>query len=130
MSTKTTRFFASRWGIIGVGAVIGLLVPLLQKLGNPPNMDICVACFERDIAGALGLHRANVVQYIRPEIIGFGACGPSGTRDNQGVPGGEAPVSSQPDRRRQKAGKPTNTQTKKAQTPHQMAEMPSSRSRF
>lgn len=30
-----------------------------------------MACFERDIAGALGLHRAEVVQYIRPEIIGF-----------------------------------------------------------
>jgi pyruvate,water dikinase len=30
-----------------------------------------VACFERDIAGALGLHRAGVVQYLRPEIIGF-----------------------------------------------------------
>jgi YedE family putative selenium metabolism protein len=25
----------------------------------------------RDIAGALGLHRADVVQYLRPEIIGF-----------------------------------------------------------
>jgi hypothetical protein len=34
-------------------------------------MGVCVACFERDIAGALGLHRADVVQYIRPEIIGF-----------------------------------------------------------
>jgi hypothetical protein len=33
-------------------------------------MGICVPCFERDIAGALGLHRA-VVQHIRPEIIGF-----------------------------------------------------------
>ncbi len=71
MSEKITRFFASRWGIILVGAVIGLLAPLLQKLGNPPNMGICVACFERDIAGALGLHRAAVVQYIRPEIVGF-----------------------------------------------------------
>jgi len=30
-----------------------------------------VACFERDIAGAVGLHRAAVVQYLRPEIIGF-----------------------------------------------------------
>jgi hypothetical protein len=30
-----------------------------------------VACFDRDIAGALGLHRAAVVQYMRPEIIGF-----------------------------------------------------------
>ena len=71
MSEKVTRFFASRWGIVLAGAVIGLLAPLLQTLGNPPNMGICVACFERDIAGALGLHRAAVVQYIRPEIIGF-----------------------------------------------------------
>jgi YedE family putative selenium metabolism protein len=65
------NFFASRWGIIGVGAFIGIFAPLLQKWGNPGNMGICVACFERDIAGALGLHRAAVVQYIRPEIIGF-----------------------------------------------------------
>lgn len=71
MSERLTQFFASRWGIILTGAVIGILGPLLQKLGNPPNMGICVACFERDIAGALGLHRAAVVQYIRPEIIGF-----------------------------------------------------------
>ena len=61
MSERLTRFFASRWSIILAGAVIGLLAPLLQKLGNPPNMGICVACFERDIAGALGLHRAAVV---------------------------------------------------------------------
>jgi len=71
MSEKLTRFFASRLGIILVGAIIGILGPTLQKLGNPANMGICVACFERDIAGALGLHRAAAVQYIRPEIIGF-----------------------------------------------------------
>ena len=71
MSQKLTRFFASRPGIILAGAIIGVLAPLLQKLGNPKNMGICVACFERDIAGALGLHRAAVVQYIRPEIVGF-----------------------------------------------------------
>lgn len=65
------NFFATRWGIIFVGLVIGILAPVLQKLGNPPNMGICVACMERDIAGALGLHRAAVVQYMRPEIIGF-----------------------------------------------------------
>ena len=63
--------FASRWGIIIVGAVIGVLAAVLQKLGNPGNMGICVACFERDIAGAIGMHRAAVVQYMRPEIIGF-----------------------------------------------------------
>ncbi len=65
------RFFASRWGIVITGASIGVLAALLQKWGNPGNMGICVACFERDIAGALGLHRAGVVQYIRPEIVGF-----------------------------------------------------------
>jgi len=65
------NWFATRWGIIGVGAFIGIIAALLQKFGNPGNMGICVACFERDIAGALGLHRAAVVQYIRPEIIGF-----------------------------------------------------------
>jgi YedE family putative selenium metabolism protein len=65
------NLFAARWGIIAVGAVIGILATLLQKFGNPPNMGICVACFERDIAGALGLHRADIVQYMRPELIGF-----------------------------------------------------------
>jgi YedE family putative selenium metabolism protein len=64
-------FFASRLGIISVGAFIGVFAALLQKLGNPGNMGICVACFERDLAGAIGLHRAAVVQYLRPEILGF-----------------------------------------------------------
>jgi len=71
VTDRITRFFASRWGIVVAGAVIGVVAALLQKAGNPPNMGICVACFERDIAGALGLHRLGVVQYIRPEIIGL-----------------------------------------------------------
>lgn len=62
---------ATKKGIIGVGIVIGILASLLQFWGNPANMGICVACFVRDITGALGLHRAPVVQYLRPEIIGF-----------------------------------------------------------
>ena len=65
------NFLASRKGIILVGLVIGAIAVTLQKLGNPANMGICVACFERDIAGTLGLHRAAVVQYMRPEIIGL-----------------------------------------------------------
>jgi YedE family putative selenium metabolism protein len=65
------NFFSSTYGIIAVGLAIGVLAPLLQFWGNPGNMGICVACFERDIAGAVGLHRAGVVQYMRPEIIGF-----------------------------------------------------------
>jgi len=62
-------------GIIIAGAVLGLIAVLLVKFGNPANMGFCIACFVRDITGALGLHRAEVVQYIRPEIIGivFGA---------------------------------------------------------
>lgn len=71
MLDKITLFFASRKGIILTGVIIGILGPLLQKFGNPKNMGICVACFERDIAGALGLHRAALVQYLRPEIPGF-----------------------------------------------------------
>jgi YedE family putative selenium metabolism protein len=66
-----SNFLTSRWGPIITGMVVGVLAPVLVKLGNPGNMGICVACFNRDIAGALGLHRAAVVQYIRPEIIGF-----------------------------------------------------------
>ena len=65
------RFFASRWGPILTGIAVGILAPILAKLGNPGNMGVCVACFSRDIAGALGLHRAATVQYISPEIIGF-----------------------------------------------------------
>ena len=69
--SKATQFFGSRWGIISAGVFVGVFAPLLQHWGNPGNMGICVACMERDVAGALGLHRAALVQYIRPEIIGF-----------------------------------------------------------
>jgi YedE family putative selenium metabolism protein len=64
-------FFATGIGIIVVGLVIGGLAATLQRYGNPANMGICVACFTRDIAGALGLHRAGIVQYLRPEIPAF-----------------------------------------------------------
>lgn len=63
------NLFAGRIGIIAVGAFIGIVAALLQFMGNPPNMGVCVACFERDIVGALGWHRAGVVQYLRPEIF-------------------------------------------------------------
>ena len=68
---RTRDVFASLPGIIIVGLVIGTVAAFLQKLGNPPNMGVCVACFTRDIAGALGLHRAGIVQYLRPEIPAF-----------------------------------------------------------
>ncbi|GMO23920.1 MAG: YedE-related selenium metabolism membrane protein [Spirochaetaceae bacterium] len=53
------------------GGVVGLLAVALTVFGNPANMGVCVACFIRDTAGALGLHSAANVQYIRPEILGF-----------------------------------------------------------
>ncbi|MCB7304290.1 YedE family putative selenium transporter [Bariatricus massiliensis] len=53
------------------GAVCGLVAAALAYFGNPANMAICIACFVRDTAGALGMHQAEVVQYARPEIIGI-----------------------------------------------------------
>lgn len=38
---------------------------------QPPNMGVCIVCFLRDIAGALRLHTAPPVQYLRPEILGL-----------------------------------------------------------
>jgi len=65
------KIFTGKYGVISAGILIGLIAALLQFLGNPANMGVCVACFERDIAGALGLHRAGLVQYLRPEIFGI-----------------------------------------------------------
>lgn len=65
---------AKRKGLILLlvtGGVIGAAAIVLMVMGNPANMGICVACFIRDTAGALGLDSAANVQYIRPEIIGF-----------------------------------------------------------
>lgn len=62
--------------VMVAGAVLALAALLLTKLGNPANMGFCIACFLRDTAGALGLHQADKVQYVRPETIGLvlGAC--------------------------------------------------------
>ena len=59
-----------KWILIG-GLAIGLISVLLVFFGNPGNMGYCIACFIRDTAGALGVHQATAVQYIRPEIIGL-----------------------------------------------------------
>ncbi len=64
--------FARRCGrIILAGVVVGVAALILTAAGNPKNMGFCIACFERDIAGALGLHGAGKVQYLRPEIPGI-----------------------------------------------------------
>lgn len=62
------------WPVLA-GSVLGIVAPLLSYNGNPANMGFCAACFLRDTAGAVGLHSAAPLQYIRPELIGlvFGA---------------------------------------------------------
>lgn len=67
MKTKSKH----RLIVIITGALIGIAALILTHLGNPGNMGFCIACFLRDTAGALGLHSAGVVQYIRPEIVGI-----------------------------------------------------------
>lgn len=71
MRERLILFFASRTGMILGGGVFGLLAVLLEWWGNPRNMGLCVTCFERDFAGALGLHSAAAAQYLRPEIPAF-----------------------------------------------------------
>ncbi|HZK32960.1 MAG TPA: YedE family putative selenium transporter [Tissierellaceae bacterium] len=58
-------------GIIIGGGLIGVISVILVYFGNPSNMGFCIACFLRDIAGGIGLHRTPIVQYIRPEVIGL-----------------------------------------------------------
>ena len=76
----------------GLAAVISIALVLL---GNPANMGFCIACFLRDTAGAVGLHGAAPVQYVRPEIIGiiFGAFFVSVAKKEFSPKGGSAPVS-------------------------------------
>ena len=59
------------WVVVIAGAVVGLAAVVLTHLGNPANMGFCIACFLRDITGAVGMHGAAKVQYVRPEIIGL-----------------------------------------------------------
>lgn len=65
------RMLMSKNGPAIAGVILGVIAVFLVKFGNPGNMGFCVACFTRDIAGAFGLHRAAIVQYLRPEIAGF-----------------------------------------------------------
>lgn len=76
------------------GLVIGVIAAVLVKFGNPGNMGFCLACFWRDITGALGLHQAGPVQYLRPEVIGFvlGACIMASVRGEFSSRGGSSPI--------------------------------------
>ena len=89
-----SNIFATTTGIVVTGLLFGVLAVLLQQAGNPGNMGICVVCFNRDIAGAIGLHRAAVVQYLRPEIMGMvlGAFGAALLFGEYKPRGGSAPI--------------------------------------
>lgn len=80
--------------IMAAGVIIGIIAVALVYFGNPANMGFCIACFLRDISGALGFHSAAAVQYIRPEIIGLvlGACILSLINKEFKPRGGSAPV--------------------------------------
>ena len=72
--------FIKKYGLlILTGVLVGAAAVLLTAFGNPKNMGFCIACFLRDIAGALNFQRAGfdaevgtgIVQYLRPEIMGL-----------------------------------------------------------
>lgn len=88
------QFLTSNRWILLTGILFGTLGALAVNWGNPANMGICAACFLRDIAGALQLHHNPLVQYIRPEIIGFvlGAFGTSLTVREWRSRGGSSPL--------------------------------------
>ena len=81
-------------GVPFVGVLTAAISITLVLCGNPANMGFCIACFIRDTAGAVGLHRAASVQYVRPEIIGiiFGAFIISVIKKEFKPKGGSAPV--------------------------------------
>lgn len=59
------------WFVVFAGIAVGAAALVLTAKGNPASMGFCIACFLRDIAGAVGMHGAAKVQYVRPEIIGL-----------------------------------------------------------
>lgn len=101
MEKKET--FLKRYGLIVLtGLIVGAAAVLLTAYGNPQNMGFCIACFLRDIAGALKFQTAGltaetgtgIVQYIRPEIIGLvlGAFALSLVRKEFRPVGGSSPM--------------------------------------
>ena len=65
------NFTDSKKKLALAGALCGVIAAVLAYFGNPANMAFCIACFVRDIAGAMGMHQAAAVQYVRPEVIGL-----------------------------------------------------------
>lgn len=99
---KKESFLKRYWLILATGLVVGAAAVALTAFGNPKNMGFCIACFLRDIAGALKFQTAGlnaetstgIVQYIRPEIIGLvlGSFGISLVRKEFRPTGGSSPM--------------------------------------
>lgn len=68
---KSMNLYDSKKKLALAGIICGVVAAVLALLGNPANMAFCIACFVRDMAGSLGMHQAEVVQYARPEIAGL-----------------------------------------------------------
>ena len=79
--------------VLLTGVIVGIAALVLTAFGNPANMGFCIACFLRDIAGALKLHSAGIVQYVRPEIVGIiaGAAGAALIKKEWKAVGGSSP---------------------------------------
>lgn len=99
---KKESFLKRYWLIVVTGLIVGAAAVILTVFGNPKNMGFCIACFLRDIAGALKFQTAGlsaetgtgIVQYIRPEIIGLvlGAFAISAVRKEFRPMGGSSPM--------------------------------------
>ena len=50
---RENNWFREHGLILLTGIVVGIAALVLTASGNPKNMGFCIACFERDIAGAL-----------------------------------------------------------------------------
>lgn len=89
-----TKRASEKMALLAAGLAVGVIAVVLVWLGNPPNMGFCIACFLRDIAGGVGLHRAEAVQYVRPEVIGvvLGALGMALARREFSARGGSSPA--------------------------------------
>jgi len=57
----------SKKGLL-MGILMGLVAVMLAIAGNPKNMAICLACFIRDMSGAMKFHTTPVVQYFYGKI--------------------------------------------------------------
>ena len=78
---KKENFFKRNWLVMLCGLLVGTAAVVLTACGNPKNMGFCIACFLRDIAGALGLQGASTtneagetlrtLSNFRPEIVGL-----------------------------------------------------------